>query len=219
MMDLLDRVHAPAADLLDRADDILTRHGAPSDHPLWPLVRRLGILPSGVLADVAALAPATLRDAAENLIDIGNAVHRSVVSVPTGLVSRGAAADGFATGWHSLSVQIVGRSGGADRIEATARAMNDAADWMTDLRRALAGELGACLGSSEAVSIRSVGDVPGPVEIRAAADIAVRVLEVLAGSVDDGWDRMRAHADVKAQIDVSVAAMSAMPSSNHIELR
>jgi len=45
MMDLLDRVTGPAADLLARVDDGLLAEGAPAGHPIWPLLRRAGALP------------------------------------------------------------------------------------------------------------------------------------------------------------------------------
>jgi hypothetical protein len=218
-VDLLDRVHAPAADLLSRVEDILVRSGAPADHPLWPLVRRLAVLPSTALAEVSALAPAQLRATADQLAGVSDALHQSVASVPTDLASQGAAADGFGAAWHSLANQISGASGSADRIEATVAALRDAADWAAGLRRDLAGEIGACLGSAEAVSVRTVSGVPDPATIRAAADIAARVLAVLAAAVDDGWGLIRTRSGIETRVDVSALAVTTGPAAGHIELR
>ena len=59
-MDALDRLAAPARELLSRVDGMLTRIGAPEDHPLWPLVRRLRVLPGDAVAALAAVEPAPL---------------------------------------------------------------------------------------------------------------------------------------------------------------
>jgi hypothetical protein len=75
------------------------------------------------------------------------------------------------------------------RLRATSDHIDAVADWVDQSRETIARRLAACLSSTEAVLIRS-GDEAGAAQ--AAADLAARILDDVAGCVDAGW---RVHAD------------------------
>src|SRR5688500_462112 len=81
-MDVLDRVVAPARDLLRRVDATLAAAGAPADHPIWPLLRRVGSLPgdafefaAGFDADALAMAADDVRRYAERYAELGERIE------------------------------------------------------------------------------------------------------------------------------------------------
>jgi len=214
-MDLLDRVIGPGSDLLVRVDEILSRHGAPAAHPVWALLHRLGVMPSVALDQVAGLAPSDISAAGTPLSGIASDLHTAVASLPSDVTSRGATADGFGARWNGLARQI---GDGADRLSATAAAVAELAAWAGTARRDLAGVLGACLGSAEAVLVRSASVTGDADSIRAAADIAADVLESLAKTVDAGWQCFGDWSALDAEIPVTVSAVDGPLVPNHIEL-
>ena len=222
-MDLLDRVAGPGLDLLVRVDDVLARAGAPADHPVWRLIQRAGALPAAAFTQVAAVSAADLETTATHLDAARAEIRRSVESVPAYLDSRGAAADGFRARWSALGPQIVGPQiaddGLAGRLAATSAALDRVATWIADARHRVAGEMGACLGSTEAVLVRSIGGVPGPDEIRAAADLGACVLAAVIDAVDEGWQRISEWSELAHRAPVSTHVGSALPVANHIDLR
>ena len=190
LMDLLDRVMVPAADLLGHVDDLLTSHGAPPEHPVWALMRRVGALPGGALAQVAALDAERHpgRRAARS-------PHRPPTCRPRWPTCRrpspatGVAATAYASRWADVSGQIADDHDGlAGRVTATASYLHDVADWESTTRhdargrgwRAVSGRprRSRCAPRSGAISV--------PAAILAAADIAAHVLESVAPS-DRGW--------------------------------
>jgi hypothetical protein len=217
-MDLLDRVTEPGVDLLGRVDRILGDAGAPADHPVWRLLHRSGALPSATLAQVAALTPDGFRAAVSPLAGAAAPVRDAADGVPGRLDARGAAADGFTARWAALGPQITGE-GIAARLDETAGALDDVAGWITRTRRSVAGEVGACLGSAEAVLVRSCAGVPGPEEIRAAADIAACVLAAVLDAVDDGWQRYADWGRLAQRTPVRTGPAASAPMDHHIELR
>ena len=79
-MDVLDRIHPAASALLDRIDATLIAAGAPPDHPVLPLLRRVGALPGDVVAQLAAVT-------ADPLIAAGDALRRQSEGYETGQAS------------------------------------------------------------------------------------------------------------------------------------
>ncbi len=69
-MDALDRLAEPGLDLLARVDTLLAA-GAPEGHRLWPLLRRMQVLPGAAVREFLDLHPAPLTGA-------GHAVRRLV---------------------------------------------------------------------------------------------------------------------------------------------
>jgi hypothetical protein len=186
-MDAFDRLAGPADELLSRVDAILIRSGAPGDHPLWPLQRRLRALPGDALTTVAALAPAPLSAAGSAMRALSGQYAQLGGTPPEW---RGPAAETFNAGWASLSAHV--EHGLAGRLADTAAYAKALADWVSRTRRAVARTLAVVLGSAEAVAV-AVGSGAEPVEVvRAAADIAARVLGTVADAYADADQMMAA---------------------------
>jgi hypothetical protein len=62
-MDALARVEPVARPLLREVDVALATLGAPADHPVWPLLRRLGVTPADAVAFFAEARPDAIRSA------------------------------------------------------------------------------------------------------------------------------------------------------------
>jgi hypothetical protein len=172
-MDALDRLAGPARDLLSRVDAALARTGAPPDHPLWPLVRRLGVLPGDAVAAVAALRPGPLAGAGPALRALSSQYAQPGGTPPPW---HGPAAEAFTAGWTALSGYV--EEGLAGRLADTACYAEAVVGWIGRTRLAVARALAAVMTSAEAVTMGSGGE---PTQMpRAAADIAARVLGAVA---------------------------------------
>jgi hypothetical protein len=172
-MDALDRLAGPANDLLSRVDDALSRAGAPADHPLWPLLRRLKVLPGDAVAAVTALRPAAIADAGPALRALSGEYAQPHATPPDW---QGPTAEAFTAGWTTLSAYV--EQGLAERLAETASYAEAVADWLARTRLAVARTLATVMASAEAVTVQT-GAEPGEV-VRAAADIAARVLGAVA---------------------------------------
>ena len=179
MMDLLDRVTGPAADLLARVDDGLLAEGAPAGHPIWPLLRRAGALPGDAVAGIAALRLEPVRGSAAELRQLAGEYTGRAVDVPADWT--GTAATAYAARAADLSGYLRDSAG---RLTATAEYLDDVADWMVWARGTLAEALAVVLGSAEAVLLH------GPAPDRAAgATIGVHVLDAVLAVHDEGRAR------------------------------
>ncbi|HEX2771919.1 MAG TPA: hypothetical protein VHN18_05745, partial [Micromonosporaceae bacterium] len=162
-MDPLDLIAAPADNLLGRVDDVLAVAGAPAEHRLWPLLRRLGALPSDVLQAFVALRAAPLEAAAVRLraraagYDDGRSALRAVSW-------EGAGGEAYEQARKALAAHLVdGPDSLAGRLEATARYLDDVAEWVERSRRSLARTLAGAMTSAEAVAVVTAGAAgPGP---------------------------------------------------------
>ncbi|WP_213451541.1 hypothetical protein [Rhizomonospora bruguierae] len=186
-MDALGRLAAPAGDLFARVDAALIRAGAPEEHPIWPLLRRVGALPGEAVAAVVALRPGGLTRAAAPLRGLAEEYERAATTgaraAGQGAPGRGAAghgaggggaigdgwsgagADAFAGHWSSLAGHLAGPEESlAARLRATAGYAEAVADWMADTRAALAAALAEALGSAEAVALVTAGRAGAGVE-------------------------------------------------------
>jgi hypothetical protein len=184
-MDLLDRVHPVAAELLDRVDASLLARGAPADHPIWPLLRRVGALPGEAVAHLAAVAPDGLTDPADELRRHADGYRARADEVPMPAAWRGPAAEAYTARWSALSAHLAGTGPDslAGRLADTASYLDDVSAWLTRARRALAGTVAECLGSAEAVTLRTAS---GTAAVVAAATVGAHVLATVAEVVDDG---------------------------------
>jgi hypothetical protein len=171
-MDALDRLAEPAQELLSRVDDTLIRGGAPDDHPLWPLLRRLRVLPGDAVAAVSALRPAPLAATGPALRTLSGEYAQPQAPPDW----HGPAAEAFSARWTTLSAYV--EQGLAERLAATAAYAEAVADWLGRTRLAVARTLATVMTSAQAVTL-GTGAEPGQV-VRAAADIAARVLGTLA---------------------------------------
>jgi hypothetical protein len=201
-MDALDRVAAPGRDLLDRVDAVLMGRGAPADHAIWPLLRRIGALPGDMLAAFVALRPepllaagAAVRRRAEECVEERSDLDAAVAAAQW----EGDAASGFLARWRALATHLGDRAAAeqeslAGRLAATASYVDDVAAWVRAARLDLARAVTTALGSLDALQVRA-GDPAGGgrAPVLAAAAIGALVLETAgrhvdaAGSVAEGW--------------------------------
>jgi hypothetical protein len=193
-MDALARLEPVAHDLMRRVDGSLLTLGAPPEHPVWPLLRRLGATPADAVAFFVAVDEGSVRAAAASLRDRAEAFEAA--EVPTAPPWRGAAGEAFGAYAADLRGHLAGGSGrGEDsmaaRLRATAACVDDVADWCRRSRDGLARTLAEILASAQAVTVRShaghLAAVRAPVAaVAAAADIGARVLAAAAAAVADG---------------------------------
>jgi len=206
-MDTLAWVAEPGRDLLARVDAVLAHAGAPADHPVWPLLRRVGALPGDVLEAFCALAPDGLTAAAERVRVRADtyAEERADLSAAVAATDwTGTSASAFGQRWAALSEHLGGTAAPdapslSGRLAATASYVDDVAAWMRAARQDLAHEVATALGSREAVRLR-LGAGPGseaagasaPAGAGAAAAIGVAVLAVAdrqAGAAEEVAER------------------------------
>src|SRR5437588_8347633 len=98
-MDLLDRVYPVARELLARVDATLLAGGAPADHPIWPLLRRVGALPGEIVAHLAGVAADGSTGTADALRQQADGYRHRTDEVPMPAAWGGPAADAYATAW------------------------------------------------------------------------------------------------------------------------
>lgn len=215
-MDLLDQIHPASRDLLDRVDATLLAVGAPDDHRIWPLLRRVGALPGDAVGQLATATPQRLAAAAIPLRHHADGYGSSVASVADVAAWRGPAAEGFAAQWSTLSGHLAGDDETmAGRLLDTARFLDDVAGWLARARRELAGALAECLGSAQAGVVRALpaaaagldpleasvhlasdSGAPTPREaVAAAAAIGAHLLATVAEIIDDGQRTLDDWAD------------------------
>lgn len=157
MMDILTRVVTPGSDLLERVDRALLAGGAPPDHPIWPLLRRLGALPGELVAGLAAADPEALRLAARQLSELAESYVDGTAAVPADPGWRGDAAAAFGVRWQAMAGYLSeGTESMAGRLAATASYVDDVAGWLAGTRDAVALALAECLDSIEATTLRTL---------------------------------------------------------------
>jgi hypothetical protein len=200
-MDVLDQVSGPAGELLARVDSTMVNAGAAADHPVWPLLRRVGALPGDAVGAVAALRPEPLAVAEPALRPLRDAYGEAGATAGHAVTWSGPAAEAYVAQAAALATHLAGGSpptpvgsaaasagpslaGGASATSAYAEVL---AAWMTRSRRRLAHALATVLGSAQAVTVRTgdVAPLPPADVIGAAADIAVHVLAAVAHAYEE----------------------------------
>ncbi|MEV4760582.1 hypothetical protein AB0J86_36520 [Micromonospora sp. NPDC049559] len=185
-MDPLDRLAGPGADLLRRVDDTLVAAGAPDDHRIWPLLRRLRALPGEAVAAVAALHPAPLAEAGGALRTRLPEYEDARAALAREVSWQGAGAEAYAAQRDALAAYLTaGPESLAGRLSATAGYAAALGDWVTASRGALARTVAEVLGSAEAVALLPGAAEDGPASAApAAAEIGARVLTTVAEAYD-----------------------------------
>jgi len=174
-MDALDRIAVPAADLLQRVDAALGRHGAPPGHQVWPLLRWVGSLPGPAVQAVVGLRPIRLpgeevRALTDRLVEAASTVDR------VGVEWEGDAGAAFAGQWGANRTHLIDpdASVGA-RLDDLGAYLDDVEGWIAESRVALAMRLALVMRSAEAISVVTGAD---PIEVgQASATIGALVLE------------------------------------------
>nr|MDT0660130.1 hypothetical protein [Micromonospora sp. DSM 115978] len=182
MIDSLDRLAGPAADLFGRVDDLLSDAGAPAGHRVWPLLRRLRTLPGQAVCAVCALRPAPLAAAGSVARDLLTGYDDTRAALRQQPPWHGAGAEAFAAHRDALAGHLDGSGDSLTvRLEATAGYADALVDWITRTRSGLARTVAAALGSAEAVTVVTgtqgtvSGAGPAPIA-EAAAELGARVL-------------------------------------------
>ncbi len=203
MTDALSHLAAVAAPLLHRVDALLVHAGAPADHPVWSLVRRVRALPSDAVAAVADWRSADLVDVAAMLRAFAGRYADALADVPATPPWEGAAAQAYHRRATVLRSHVDGP--GEDtlvgRLRATAEYLEEVDVWVARSRAGVAQAVADVLGSAEAVVLETGGGVDAATgwADRAMADaavvVAVHVLTPVAAACDEGralHDRWRA---------------------------
>jgi hypothetical protein len=217
-MDLLDRVYPVATDLLARVDRALLTLGAPPSHPVWTVMRTVGATPSDAVAHLMSLDAAQLTDAAQSVTASMSEWHDIVAGLPRSIDSQGVAAEAYTNAWPGIAAHLDDLAGGLDDASAFLRAT---ADWIARSRRSLAGTLASCLGSREAVTLRSA-TMTGTdhSSILAAADIGAQVLAMVAHCLDDGWQVRDRFTSILAEAGrVDTGAVPTIKAGHRIDVR
>ncbi|MEV7329538.1 hypothetical protein [Micromonospora sp. NPDC093244] len=205
-MDPLDRLAEPGLDLLHRVDALLAA-GVPEGHRVWPLLRRMQVLPGDAVRGFLDLHPAPLTAA-------GHAVRRLVrgyddvcATLTDPVLWSGPAASAYGQERAALLRHLdEGPESLVGRLESTAGYADALADWVEGSRLALARTLADVLRSAEAVAVVAATAAgpplpPGPVGpgVADAAEIAARVLAVLCVAYDGAETLLRQWAPSLAE--------------------
>jgi len=218
MTDLLDRVYPTAADLLGRVDRALLTLGAPASHPIWTVMRPVGATPSDAVEHFVTLDTGPLLDAAGSVKSATSEWNDIVAGLPRTIQSEGIAAEAYANALPGMVAHLDDLTGGLDDTAAFLLAV---AEWIARSRRSLAGTLASCLGSREAVTLRS-GTSGGidPAMVVAAADIGAQVLAMVSHCLDDGWQVRDRYTAVLAEMgSVDMGAPPRIRAGHRIDTR
>jgi hypothetical protein len=175
--DPLARLVEASARLLGVVDETLVRCGAPDRHPIWPLLRSVGLLPRDAVTEVEALSLEAFAERAglmRSQHDRGLSVDQ-LLRGPIGW--EGAAAE-------AAVVKLESARAGLGVLTANAAVlaglMQDLAELGERGRVRLARTLAKVLTSAQAVEL-TVHDTEPLARARAAADIGAEILGDVAG--------------------------------------
>ncbi|SCL57510.1 hypothetical protein GA0070606_2783 [Micromonospora citrea] len=199
-MDTLDRLAEPGLDLLRRVDMLLAA-GAPENHRVWPLLRRLQVLPGEAVRHFLDLHPAPLTAAGHSVRRLVPGYDDASAALTDPVLWSGPAASAYGQSRSALLRHLdEGPESLVGRLESTAGYAEALADWVEGSRLALARALADVLRSAEAVAVvaatstagggsgRAAQAGPGGIE---AAEIAARVLAVLCVAYDGAETLLR----------------------------
>jgi hypothetical protein len=197
-MDALTRLEPVGRPLLRTVDAVLDTLGAPPEHRVWPLLRRVGASPGDAVAAVATMRPDRLRPLAAILRD--QAGRYEAAGLPTDPGWSGHAGTSYAVRAAALDAHLRADGSGslAGRLRAAAGYLDDVADWHQRSRDRVARALGAVLTSTQALTVTRdlTGGAPNgsaPASylgsakaVQASADIGAWLLEEVEAALDEG---------------------------------
>lgn len=179
-MDALDRLAAPGGDLLGRVDQLLNTVGAPADHRVWPLLRRLRALPGEAAAAIVALAPEPFVAAGAQVRELLDEYAAICAELSDEVAWEGAAGSVFDKHRRAIVAHLdEGPESMRGRLASTAGYAEAVAEWVTKTRLALARTLAEVIGSAEAAMVVTEQSET------AAAEIGARVLATIATAYDE----------------------------------
>lgn len=188
-MDALARLEPVARPLTHAVDQLLATLGAPAEHPVWSLLRRVSATPADALSAIAQLDPARLRAIAAAVRE--RAVAYDAAAVPADVDWLGLAGQTYAVRAAALDAHQRADGAGslAGRLRATAGYLDETAQWQQSSRDRLARALAAVMTSSQAVAIRvpaAGGFLDTGPSVVAAADVSAGLLRAVAAGLDEG---------------------------------
>lgn len=202
-MDPLDRLAEPGLDLLHRVDTLLAT-GAPEGHRIWPLLRRMQVLPGEAVRSFLELPAAALADAGRSVRQLVRSYDEVSAALTDSVLWSGPAATAYGEYRAALLRHLdEGPESLVGRLESTAGYADALADWAEGSRRALARTLAHALASTEAVAVvaatagprttaaRLTSPAPRPSAENEAAEIGARVLAVLCAAYDGAETLLR----------------------------
>ncbi|MBQ1072639.1 hypothetical protein KBX06_05580 [Micromonospora sp. C31] len=207
-MDALDRLAEPGLDLLRRVDTLLAA-GAPEGHRVWPLLRRMQVLPGEAVRNFLDLHPAPLAAAGHCTRRLMRGYDEACAALADPVLWSGPAASSYGQARAALLRHLdEGPESLVGRLESTAGYADALADWVEGSRLALARALADVLRCAEAVTVVAATPVPtrasgqpgavGPGAAE-AAEIAARVLAVLCVAYDGAETLLRQWAPSLAE--------------------
>ncbi|PZG07229.1 hypothetical protein C1I95_31330 [Micromonospora craterilacus] len=206
-MDALDRLAEPGLDLLRRVDTLLAA-GAPEGHRVWPLLRRMEVLPGEALRNFLDLRSAPLAGAGHTVRRQVHGYDHACAALTDPVLWSGPAAASYGQSRATLLRHLdEGPESLVGRLEATASYADALADWVEGSRLAVARVLADVLGSAEAVAVAAATSVtresshsgPSSPGAAGAAEIAARVLAVLGVAYDGAETLLRQWAPSLAE--------------------
>ncbi|MFI7426057.1 hypothetical protein ACIBPB_03640 [Micromonospora sp. NPDC049836] len=201
-MDALDRLAEPGLDLLGRVDTLLAA-GVPEGHRLWPLLRRMQVLPGAAVREFLDLHPAPLTGAGHAVRRLVRGYDDTCAMLADPVAWSGPAAGAYDEARAALLRHLdEGPESLVGRLESTAGYADALADWVEGSRLTLARALADVLRSAEAVTVHAAtraGADTGRLGAHAAAEIAVRVLGVLGVAYDGAETLLRQWAPSLAE--------------------
>ncbi|MGK5737312.1 hypothetical protein [Micromonospora sp. URMC 103] len=191
-MDALDRLAEPGLDLLRRVDTLLAA-GAPEGHRVWPLLRRMQVLPGEAVRTFLDLRPEPLAGAGHDVRRLVRGYDDASAALADPMLWAGPAAEAYGQTRAALLHHLdEGPESLVGRLESTAGYADALADWVEGSRLALARALADVLRSAEAVAVVAATAIPTGAASRPtsggprveAAEIAARVLATLSVAYD-----------------------------------
>ncbi|MGC4790062.1 hypothetical protein ACLQ22_19800 [Micromonospora sp. DT178] len=207
-MDALDRLAEPGLDLLRRVDTLLAA-GAPEGHRVWPLLRRMQVLPGEAVRNFLDLHPAPLAAAGHSARRLIRGYDDACAALTDPVLWSGPAASSYGQARAALLRHLdEGPESLVGRLESTAGYADALADWVEGSRLALARALADVLRCAEAVNVVAATSMPAGAPGQrsaagpggsAAAEIAARVLAVLCVAYDGAETLLRQWAPSLAE--------------------
>jgi hypothetical protein len=225
-MDALARLEPVARPLLRAVDTALDQLGAPPEHGVWALLRRVGASPGDTVALVAGMRPDRLRPVAASLRE--RAADCDSAVLPRDIGWRGRAGASYAVRAAALDVHLRANGSGslAGRLRATAGYLDDVADWQRRSRDRLARALGEVLTSTQALTLTrhlsggAASYLGSGQAVQASADVGARVLAEAVAALDEGEVVRQRWAGSLAELAfVAPAEAGPAPVDTTIEMR
>jgi uncharacterized protein YukE len=170
---------------------------------VWTQMRRVRLLPGDAARAVAVLRPEDLGEASPELRADARAYAGIAESLPSPGTWTGDAAEAYDAARQRVADHLSGGLESLDeRLEATADLADALADWMAQTRADLARTLAEVLSSTEALALSAASTIDPAAggEVLAAADVAERILHVVAECYELAADLLHGSAELATPV-------------------